>query len=69
VAIARSRRAHGRRAEHPTQALTRGILDEFFDWVLTGDWPSVAEDLSPNSYEWAEIPTPPIAIPGVTKFA
>jgi hypothetical protein len=29
----------------------------------------VAEDLSPNSYEWAEIPTPPIAIPGVTKFA
>jgi predicted dehydrogenase len=27
-----------------------------------------AEDLSPSSYGWAEIPTPPIAVPGVTKF-
>jgi predicted dehydrogenase len=26
------------------------------------------EDLSPPSYDWAEIPTPPIAVPGVTKF-
>jgi len=26
------------------------------------------EDLSPASYEWAEIPTPAVAVPGVTKF-
>ncbi len=26
------------------------------------------EDLSPPSYDWAEIPTPPVAVPGVTKF-
>jgi predicted dehydrogenase len=27
------------------------------------------EDLSPKSYEWTSIPVPPIAVPGVTKFA
>lgn len=26
------------------------------------------EDLTPARYEWGEIPTPPIAVPGVTRF-
>jgi predicted dehydrogenase len=26
------------------------------------------EDLSPPKYEWGDLPTPPIAVPGVTKF-
>jgi len=27
------------------------------------------EDLAPPKYEWGPIPTPSVAIPGVTKFA
>ena len=30
---------------------------------------SSTEDLSPPSYEWGPLPTPPVAMPGVTKFA
>jgi hypothetical protein len=26
------------------------------------------EDLSPPKYEWGDLPTPPVAVPGVTKF-
>ena len=26
------------------------------------------EDLSPAAYEWGDVPVPPVAIPGVTKF-
>lgn len=27
------------------------------------------EDLSPSRYEWGDLPTPPVAVPGVTRFA
>ena len=27
------------------------------------------EDLSPQGYAWADLPTPEIAVPGITKFA
>jgi len=27
------------------------------------------EDLTPPKYEWGAIPTPSVAVPGVTKFA
>ncbi len=26
------------------------------------------EDLSPKAYEWGDVPVPPVAIPGKTKF-
>jgi predicted dehydrogenase len=46
-----------------------GRMATYTGQVITWDQAfNSKEDLSPSKYEWGDLPTPPVAVPGVTRF-
>jgi predicted dehydrogenase len=60
---------NGEYMAHSTLLAIMGRMATYTGQLITWDMAmNSEEDLTPPSYEWGAIATPPIAIPGVTKF-
>ncbi len=47
----------------------QGRMATYTGQVITWDQAfNSKEDLTPPKYEWGHLPTPPVAVPGVTRF-
>ena len=75
VALFKSIRSHkpinnGDYMSKSTLMAIMGRMATYTGQLITWDQAmNSSEDLTPAKYEWGPIPTPEIAIPGVTKFA
>jgi hypothetical protein len=60
---------NGEYMSHSTQLAILGRMATYTGQQITWDEALASkEDLTPKSYSWGPIPTPPIAVPGVTPF-